>query len=89
MKKLILVVACAFAVGPAMAGEGGGYNPGMVVVNVYQNPAAGYGYGIGSGFGLPQDRTYRGASGYSDAAPVRSHHRHHDGNRRHSLIGQQ
>jgi hypothetical protein len=59
----------------------------MVVVNVYENPAAGYGYGIGSGFGLPQDRTYRGASGYSDAAPVHSHHRHRDSGQRHAAIG--
>lgn len=88
MKRLILVAACAFASVPALAAEGG-YNPGMVVVNVYQNPAAGYGYGIGSGFGLPQDRAYRGISGYSDAAPVHAHHRHHDSGRHHAVIGQQ
>jgi hypothetical protein len=85
MKRFILAAACAFAAAPTLA-AGGGYNPGMVVVNVYQNPAAGY--GIGSGFGLPQDRTYCGASGYSDAAPVHSHHRHRDSGQRHAVIGQ-
>ena len=87
MKRLLLAVMCGVAAGPALAGAGGGYNPGMVVVNVYQNPAAGYGYGIGSGFGLPQDRSYRGVSGYSAAAPIRG--RHHDSNRRHAAIGPQ
>jgi hypothetical protein len=29
------------------------FNPGTVVGNVYQNPAAGHGYGIAYGFGLP------------------------------------
>jgi hypothetical protein len=86
-KMLILVAACAFIPARALAG-GGGYNTGMVMVNVYQVPAAGYGYGIGSGFGLPQDRTYRGASGYGNAAPVRSHRHHHDSSRRHAVIGQ-
>jgi hypothetical protein len=88
MKRLILVAACAVAAGPAWAAEGG-YNPGMVIVNVYQNPAAGSGYGIGSGFGLPQGRSYRAGSGYGDTAPVHGHHRHRDSARHHAVVGQQ
>jgi hypothetical protein len=84
MKRLVLAAVCAFAAGPAVAAEGG-YNPGMVVVNVYQNPAAGSGYGIGSGFGLPQDRIYRAPSGYGDAT---SHRHHRDSSRHRSVIGQ-
>lgn len=61
MRKNILaaiVVLSAVAATPAMAGGGGGFNPGDTLSNVYQNPAAGPGFGIGSGFGLPQHRQY-------------------------------
>jgi hypothetical protein len=50
-----------------MAGGASGFNPGTVVGNVYQNPEAGYGYGIGSGFGLPQTAPFYG---YYRRAPV-------------------
>ena len=63
MKKRILTAIFALsavAATPvaAMAGGGAGFNPGDTMSNVYQNPAAGPGFGIGSGFGLPRHRQY-------------------------------
>jgi hypothetical protein len=53
MKKLILAATLALTAMPtAFAGQTSA-NPGTVISNVYQNPAAGYGYGIRYGFGLP------------------------------------
>jgi hypothetical protein len=45
----------ALAVTPAvaLAAGGAGFNPGTVISNVYENPAAGYGYGMSSGFAPP------------------------------------
>jgi hypothetical protein len=37
----------------ALAAGGAGFNPGTVISNVYENPAAGYGYGMSSGFAPP------------------------------------
>jgi hypothetical protein len=55
---MLALPASAVAPAVALAGGGAGFNPGTVVGNVYQNPEAGYGYGMASGFGLPQTPYY-------------------------------
>jgi hypothetical protein len=50
---LLALPAWAMAPTVALAAGGAGFNPGTVISNVYENPAAGYGYGMSSGFALP------------------------------------
>ena len=55
---------------------GAGFNPGTVISNVYENPEAGYGYGMSSGFGLPRTPYYgpcRYASGTRCYPPRHGH----------------
>jgi hypothetical protein len=66
MKKLILLMAFMVAAAPAARAQ---FSPGTVIGNVYQNPAAGYGYGIVDGFGLPYAPPY-------GASPRDHAHRH-------------
>jgi hypothetical protein len=81
MNKYVIVTmltlpALVAAPAAALAGGASGFNPGTVVGNVYQNPEAGYGYGIGSGFGPPQTPYYgscRHASGTRCHAPRHGH----------------
>jgi hypothetical protein len=81
MNKYVVTAMLAFpalaaASATALAGGASGFNPGTVVGNVYQNPEAGYGYGIGSGFGLPQtpySASCRYPSGAHCYAPRRAH----------------
>jgi hypothetical protein len=81
MNKYVIVAmlalpALALAPGVALAGGGAGFNPGTVVGNVYENPEAGYGYGIGSGFGLPQ-KPYYDSCRYASGTPCYVPHRRH------------
>jgi hypothetical protein len=46
---MLALPASAVAPAVALAGGGAGFNPGTVISNVYENPAAGYGYGMSSG----------------------------------------
>jgi hypothetical protein len=64
---MVALPALAAAPVAALAGGGGGFNPGTVIANVYENPAAGYGYGMSSGFALPP-APYYGPCGY-EAGP--------------------
>ena len=61
-KHILAAIFILLAATPAAAmgggGGGGKYNPGDTLSNVYLNPDAGPGFGIGSGFGLPQHRKY-------------------------------
>jgi hypothetical protein len=81
MHKLILASILVAAASPALA-QNSGANPGTVIGNVYENPEAGWGYGIGHGFGLPDPRHYRYVPGYgyvpigaAEGAPARHHAR--------------
>ncbi len=72
VERLVLAAAVTLSTGSACLAQGG-FNPGTVVGNVYQNPVAGYGYGFG--YSGPGFDYYGYTPGYG--YPVRVRHARH------------